>query len=174
MEVSCPCPWQRTPKSLEKMGPQCLSNLKFSWMDTAAGVAGVALGLSVFVAWLSSLKPSAGTHEDGTLANAIEYLLWIEANGNQVGRRGVAQPFNSKFRHMVRTKKWSLVRDADGVIAIQAPPLTPAGLPRLLIPKSKIPEVLAKYHVREGTHTKARRCFNLVFSVLFFQFLFFC
>ena len=61
----------------------------------------------MFVACLSSLKPSAGTHEDGTLANAIEYLLWIGTNGNQVGRR---EKKRKKENHVYK------VGDAAGII----------------------------------------------------------
>ena len=75
-------------------------------MDASAGVASVAIGLSVCCrpGCRHSLNPpSAGTHEDDTVASAIEYiLLWVEAKGNQVGDV-LLNLLISSFRHDGRT-----------------------------------------------------------------------
>ena len=123
-----------------------------------------AATLTCFFAWLNSLGKTAGCHDDDTIDKAIVYLTWLEENPDSIGKKGILQPYTASFRHEIRKKGWQLVRDIEGVvIGVSSPPAKNAGPDRrLIIRKSKIAETLDKYHVRDGTHTKSRRCYNLV------------
>ena len=90
------------------------------------------------------------------------YLTWLEENPHSIGKKGISQPYTASFRHEVRKKGWQLVLVDGVVIGVSSPPANDAGPERrLIIRKSKVAETLDKYHVRDGTHTKFRRCYNL-------------
>ena len=129
-----------------------------------AQIPGPAHDAAGFTAWLDSLKNVAGFHDDLFVSNAREYLIWCEDHPNSIGVKGLEQPFDAKFRHLIRKKRWVLKKDDAGkVIGVNAPAAKEGGELRLVVLKSEISSTIEKHHVgEEGSHPKSRRCFDKV------------